>query len=231
MLFILVSLFFLVLLYKFLSGSPPLLLLLLLSTIRGKKAHDNSSKCINTHSKKGQKNTIWNPIHTAQNRFMKQTEEIKTANESWRIKSNKTNVGSYLLSLSLSTARSLCLSPQHLMHFYIQLATVNKFTNCVIWYFNIILSPLPVYVYVRFFISSVIAPLVNYSVWWFFFGSSAFVQFGSGLRDWREQWMLRCGEKERPQINMRMSNQNIVKVLPEVSSLNRPKNQVNRQKK
>lgn len=32
--------------------------------------------------------------------------------------------------------------PLHLMHFYIQLATVNKFTYCVIWYFNIILSPL-----------------------------------------------------------------------------------------
>lgn len=49
------------------------------------------------------------------------------------------------------------------MHFYIQLATVNKFTYCVIWYFNISLSPLRVYVVVVIFSS------VNYSVDGFFF--------------------------------------------------------------
>lgn len=77
------------------------------------------------------------------------------------------------------------------MHFYIQLATVNKFTYCVIWYFNISLSPLRVYVVVVIFSS------VNYSVDGFFSPSYIHCTAMRSVCVWqRRQPQLLGGERE-----------------------------------
>lgn len=80
----------------------------------------------------------------------------------------------------MKTVAGVGFFPLHLMHFYIQLATVNKFTYCVIWYFNIILSPL--FLSVLFSLSLALARCVckNYSV----DGFSSFIRRALiGVRD------------------------------------------------